>query len=60
MLNLTTDLFVLWIYCIDWEAGKFSLSRVVLGRLYSSWKEWVHVSRVPLSPEDVSEQTLGS
>ena len=54
------DLFVLWIYCIDREAGKFLLSRVVLGRLYSSWKEGMRASWAPLRPEDVSEQTLGS
>ena len=60
MLKMMRDLFVPWIYCIDREAGNFQLSRVVLGRLYSCWKEGVRASWAPLDPEDVSEQTLGS
>ena len=58
-LKIMRDLFLLWLYCIDREAGKFLLSRVVLGRLYSSWQERV-ASWAPLGPKDVREQTLDS
>ena len=55
---LKIDIFVLWVYCIDWEAGQLVFSRVEFERLYGSWKQWSHAQWALLNHQYVSELCL--